>query len=206
MKYLVMDLETDSLFDFTKAADAPGQPRLCEISMLFVDEQLEIEREITNLIKPEGWTIDETSEGFQVNQITQKQLEADGVPSRDMAREYGSAIDERRIIVAFNAPFDIKMMRAELRRAGFPDRYMQTRYICVMQGCRSLVDARTETGKKKVPTMDEACIFFGFEPEAKPHRAAPGATRALWILRALRDRGMFPAFKDPYDRPAKKKN
>jgi len=202
-KYLVMDVETSDLFDFTKPADAIGQPRLCEAALLFVNDALEIERTIDHLIKPEGWLLRDDSEAARVNGLTQQRLEAEGVPVREIARDYGAAIDERRLIVAFNAPFDIKMMRAELRHSGYPDRYMQTRYMCVMQGCRKLVNAKTAAGRSKVPTMDEACIHFGFEQEPKPHRAIHGATRALNILRALRDQNMMPPVKDPYDKKSK---
>lgn len=200
MKYLVMDAETSDLFDYTKPADAIGQPRLCETAMLFVDDDLKVEREIIALIKPEGWVLRDDSEAARTNGLTHEQLEKDGQPVREIAREYGAAIDERRVVVAFNALFDIKMMRAELRHCGYPDRFMQTRYMCVMQGSRQLVDARTAAGKKKAPNLDEACAFFGLEPEPKPHRAIHGARRALEILQHLHSRGAMPVVKDPYDK------
>lgn len=200
MKYIVLDVETNDLFDYTKPADAPGQPRLCDIAMHFLDDDMQVERTVNHLIKPEGWVIDPTGEANRVNGITMEMLEAEGVPVRDVVREYGAGIDERRIVVAFSAPFDIKMMRAELRRSNYPDRYMQTRYICLMQGSRKIVNAKTDAGKNKVPSLDQACIHFGFEPEPKPHRAIQGADRALWILRALRDLGAVPAYKDPYEK------
>lgn len=204
MKYLILDCETSHLFDYTKPADAPGQPRLCEIAMHFVTHDMTLERSIVSLIKPVGWTFDDAGEAAAVNGLTHARLDAEGVPATEIMREYGAAIDERRIIVSFGALYDTKVMRAELRHAGYPDRYMQTRYICLMQGCRKLVDARGASGRKKAPNLEEACKFFGLEPEPKPHQAIHGADRARQILIALHERGEMPAPTDPYEKHSKK--
>jgi hypothetical protein len=37
MNYLALDTEGSGLFDFTKPADAPGQPRLAAIGMILAD-------------------------------------------------------------------------------------------------------------------------------------------------------------------------
>jgi len=84
-----------------------------------VDKDLVTEREVEHLIKPNGWTLDNEGEAAKVNGLTQEKLEAEGVDIREILREYGSAIDERRIVVGHNCSFDMKLMRAELRFAGF---------------------------------------------------------------------------------------
>jgi DNA polymerase III epsilon subunit-like protein len=129
----------------------------------------------------------------------------EGVDAAIPLRIYGNEIDRRRIVIAFNAPHDIKLARAELRYAGFPDRYMQTRYICAMQGCRQVVDARTADGRKKAPKLGEACAHFDIPYSEDQHVAIDDAERALEIIRRLRDMGQMPAFKDPYDKPPKRK-
>jgi DNA polymerase III epsilon subunit-like protein len=203
MNYLILDVENTGLFDYTKPADAPGQPRVCEIGMIFANEDLEIEREVAHLIKPSGWTLDPECEAAKVHGLTQEVLEKDGVSMRDVAREYGEAIDARRIVVAYNALFDVKQMRAELRHAGYPDRFMQTRYICAMQGCRKIVDARTADGKKKAPKLEEACAHFKISYENNTHRALADAHRAYQILRKLREIGQMPAYVDQYEKRKK---
>ena len=62
MKYLVLDTESSGLFDYTKPADAPGQPRMAALAMINCDENLEIEAQSNFLIRPEGWTFDDNSE------------------------------------------------------------------------------------------------------------------------------------------------
>ena len=200
MNYIVLDVETSGLMDFKKPADAPGQPRVCQVGLIFVGEDLSTEHEIEHLIKPNGWTFDDTSEAAKINGLTQEKLDAEGVDIKEVLREYGSAIDDRRIIVGHNCSFDMKMMRAELRFAGFPDRYMQTRSVCTMWGSRDVVGIPAKNGRGfKIPKLGEACAHFGIE-QPDVHTALADARSALEILRKLKEAGQFPVFTDPYER------
>ena len=200
MNYLILDVEATGLPDFKKPADAAGQPRVCAIGMIFTDEKLVVEKEHGLIIKPNGWTIDPESDASKVHKITQERAEVEGIDMHEAARIYGSAIDDRRVVVGHNVTFDLKLMRAELRFCGYPDRYLQTRHICTMQGCRQLVDARTADGRKKAPKLAEACAFFGIDQGDAGHTGMGDARSALEILRRLKVAGQFPAFTDPYDR------
>jgi DNA polymerase III epsilon subunit-like protein len=204
MNYAVIDTEGSGLFDYTKPADAPGQPRMAAMGIILVNGDLEVEQEHGFLIRPEGWTFDDTNDAAKVNGLTQERLMAEGVDVKEPLRLYGDAIDQRRIVVAFNVLHDLKTLRAELRYAGFPDRFMQTRHICAMQGCRKLVDARTADGKKKAPKLAEACAFFGIDQQEGAHTGLGDARSALEILRRLKEAGQFPAFTDPYEKAAKR--
>lgn len=198
-KYAIVDTEGSGLFDYKKPADAPGQPRMAAIGLILCNEVLEIEEEHGFLIKPEGWVFDDECDAAKINGLTHARLMAEGVDVREPLRLYGAAIDQRRIVGGFNVPHDLKTLRAELRYVGFPDRFMQTRHICVMQGCRKEVDARTVDGKKKAPKLAEACAHFGIE-QASGHTGIGDAHSALAILRKLRDLGQMPAYIDPWDK------
>lgn len=199
--YIIVDTEGSGLFDFTKKADAPGQPRMAAIGMIMVTPDLEVEEEHAFLIKPQGWVFDDNSPAAKINGLTHERLTADGVDVRDALRLYGSAIDTRRVVVGYNVLHDLKMLRSELRYAGYPDRFMQTRHLCAMQGCRKIVDARGATGKKKAPKLAEACAHFGIEQQ-DAHTGIDDARSTLAILRNLRDLGAMPAYVDPYDKRA----
>jgi DNA polymerase III epsilon subunit-like protein len=204
MNYLVLDTETSGLMDFKKPADAPGQPRVCSIGLIFVNEDLTTESEIEHLIKPNGWRLDNNSEAAKINGLTQEKLDAEGVDIKEVLRTYGESIDNKRIIVGHNCSFDMKLMRAELRFAGMPDRYMQTRSLCTMWGSRDVVGIPAKNGRGfKIPKLIEACDYFGIEQPAK-HTALADARSALEILRKLRDAGKMPAYADPYDDRPKK--
>jgi DNA polymerase III epsilon subunit-like protein len=200
-----LDTEGSGLFDFTKPADAPGQPRLAAIGMILADETLAEQERHGFLIKPDGWIFDDHSEAAAVNGLTHERLMDEGISVKEALRIYGDALDARCIIVGHNVLHDLKMMRAELRLVGYPDRFMETRYICTMQGSRQIVDARTADGKKKAPRLEEACAHFGIPLEERgAHTGIGGAERALEILRRVKAMGAMPAFKDPYDKGQKK--
>ena len=179
-QHLVIDCETTGLFDYTKPADAEGQPRLCQIGMIWLDHDLSITTEAEYTIRPDGWTI--APEATEINGLTQELLEEIGGPIRIPLLHYGDAIDTKTVIVGFNVSYDVKLLRGELRRAGMEDRYMQTRTLDIMNGCRKLVDARGKTGKSKAPTLEEACTFFDVDREPVPHRALGGARATFEIL------------------------
>ena len=203
MNYIFCDTEGSGLFDYHKPADAIGQPRMAAIGMILTNDDLEIEAEYAFLIKPEDWVFDNETEAAKVNGLTHERLLAEGVDLKEPLRLYGDAIDQRRIVVGFNVIHDLKMLRGELRSVGFPDRYMQTRHICAMQGCRRIVDARTADGRKKAPRLEEACAHFQIERHGA-HTGIGDAHDVLAIMRKLRELGEMPAYTDPYDRGPKK--
>jgi DNA polymerase III epsilon subunit-like protein len=177
---------------------------MAAIGMIFCADDLTVEEEHAFLIKPDGWTFDNDSEAAKVNGLTHERLMDEGVPAAEALRIYGAAIDARRIVVGWNVMHDLKMLRGELRSVGFPDRYMQTRYLCAMQGSRKTVDARTDDGRKKAPKLAEACAFFGIDQGDDGHTGIGDARSTLAILLKLRERGEMPAYVDPYDKGSKK--
>lgn len=200
MNYIVLDCETSGLMDYKKPTDAVGQPRVCQVGLIFVDDGLNVEREIEHLIKPNGWTLDNECEAAKINGLTQEKLDAEGVDIKEILREYGTAIDNRRIVVGHNCSFDMKLMRAELRFAGFPDRYMQTRSICTMWGSRDIVGIPAKSGRGfKIPKLGEACAHFEIKQPAA-HSALADAQSALEILRHLNAAGKLPSMSDPYEK------
>ena len=55
-RYVVIDVETSCLFDFSKPADAEGQPRLAHMALIYLDSEFNVERDYDVLIRPDGWT------------------------------------------------------------------------------------------------------------------------------------------------------
>ena len=182
MKTAVIDTETSGIFDFKQPADAPGQPRLANLAIILIDESFEPVGEIDNLIKPGGWTL--TPEAAAVNGLTEARLMAEGIDILGVLKNYSGLIAEGYVIASYNAQFDTKIMRGELRRAGLPDLFEKTPNVCLM---RASTDICKLPGKRgfKFPKLSEACAFFKLEPEPMPHTALNGARKAAEILRAL---------------------
>ena len=192
-KYLVIDTETSGLFDFSKPADAEGQPRMASCALIYLDEELAIESSNYFLIAPEGWELNPESEAAKVNGLTMERLLADGVPVKHVLDIYSNDIAEGRVIVAFNAQYDTKVMRAELRSAGMPDLFAETPNICVMRG---LVDIckipKAKGGGYKLPKLTEAYLkLFGREFDGA-HNALNDANACAALFRKMADFGPLP--------------
>lgn len=200
--YLVVDSETTSLFNYDLPADAPGQPRLAQLGMIHVNHKFEIESAHEFLIKPDGWEM--SAEATEKTGLTTEYLIEHGQPIIEALALYEAAIVARRAIVGFNVQFDLKQMRAELRRASMEDHYLQTRNLCMMWATRSIVGATDAKGKVKIPSLQEACAFFGIE-QPHAHSALADAHSAYQLMLKLVERGALPEPKSPYDRGPKKR-
>lgn len=198
MKYAVIDVETNGLFRYRDEqgnglrADAPGQPRVAHFTMIRLNEKFEREDVVDALIKPDGWTIDGTEAG-RVNGLTDAVLNEKGIPILGPITEYAEAIDEGRVIVAFNAAFDLKCGRAEFRHAKMDDRFEKTLAICVMKAMTDIcrIDRMRPGGGFKQPKLSEACEHFGIT-NRQAHSALGDAEAAEEILRRLHAMGKLP--------------
>lgn len=196
-RYAIFDTETTGLFKFRDEAgnpvpaDAPGQPRLAHIGLVLLDDLLTEERSIDLYVKPDGWTMPEAASA--VNGLTDEFLHANGVPIADVLDQYVSLIDVEYVMVAFNAQFDLKVMRGELRRAGMDDRFERTPNICVMKASTDVcqIPRMRPGGGFKQPKLSEACEFFKITNE-KAHSAGGDARAACEIFRRLHALGALP--------------
>lgn len=199
--YMIADCETSHLFRYDIPADAPGQPRLAQLGLIHVNSSFQIEAEHEFLIKPEGWEM--SAEATEKTGLTTAYLKEHGMPIAEALALYKAGIAARRVVAGFNVQFDLKMMRAEMRRAGMEDDYLQTRNLCLMWATRAIVGARDTGGKVKIPKLEEACAFFGIE-QLKKHGALPDAHSAYQLMLKLVERGALPEPKSPFDKKPKK--
>jgi len=199
-KTLVLDTETSGIMDYKRPADAEGQPRVCEIGLIFLDADLKVEREYQTYIQPDGWDIEPGASA--VNGLTVEFLREHGVPIQMPLAIYTQAILEGRDVIAHGAQFDCKMMRAELRRAGLDDLFEQTRSLCIMRGLMSHAKQtgrwlykydengevlRTKKGEPAggMPKLTDACRYFNIPIVDKAHGALGDARLAALIYTAM---------------------
>ena len=114
--YCILDTETSGLFDFSRPADAEGQPRLASIAMLLADDGLNLVAATSVLIRPDGWEMSREAEA--VNGLSQALLNEHGVPICGVLSTYENALRSGDIVVAHNAQFDTKVMRGPVRHQG----------------------------------------------------------------------------------------
>lgn len=186
--YVVFDTETTGLFLFRDKetgdpvpADDPRQPRLASAAFIVCDDQgIEISR-AKHYVKPDGWTMPqgEGSAG-SVNGLTDEFLEQNGVPVAEVLDMWEGFINDGLIAVAHNSQFDSKMMRAELRRAGRPDLFEETKQTCTMRSCKAYKDQGLALKRGQFVKLEVACEFFDI-PLINAHDAMADA-QACWRL------------------------
>jgi DNA polymerase-3 subunit epsilon len=191
MKYAIIDTESNGLFDFTKPADADGQPRLANLAIVLIDEALNETSKLDFFIKPDGWEM--TPEATAINGLTTEYLMQVGRPILEVLGIYSQLIIDGYVICTYNAQFDTKMMRGELRRAGMPDLFEQTPNICLMRASTNLCRVPKKTGSGyKFPKLAEACAFFKIE-QTGAHSAMGDTLAAVAIFRAIHKANLLPA-------------
>ena len=204
--YVVFDTETSGLFNFKLPADAPGQPRLASLSMIWTNPDLMPIREEMLYIKPEGWYMQPGAEA--VNGLSQEFLMANGRPVAEALELYESAVREGYVFAAFNAQFDTKVMRAEFRRAGKDDLFEKVKNVCIMKksvGVCKIPYADPKKGGYKFPKLEEAMAHWKLERAPRQKNKAIGDARdALSVLRCLDSIGidLTPEVHYAKNRPA----
>jgi DNA polymerase-3 subunit epsilon len=188
MSYLVIDTETTGLFDFSKPADADGQPRMASLSLIELDDELAQLSGCQLFVQPDGWSMSE--QAASVNGLTDEFLTKHGAPVANVLEAYTHLIDGGLIVMAFNAQYDLKILRGELRRADMDDRFDRTPNICVMKACTDLCRIPGKYGWKW-PKLHEACQHFGIKLN-DAHTAIGDALATAEIARRLKDLGRLP--------------
>lgn len=185
MSAAVIDTETNALPDFKRSADAVGQPRLAQLSMVLIGLTGEIQGEQNFYVKPDGWSM--SPEVTAINGLTDEFLHEHGATIVEVLEAYSQVIREGRFIIAFNAQFDCKIMRGELRRAGMSDLFEETRNICVMRKANGII--LKEGGKKGWPSLARCRDVLGLSHDGA-HRGMKDATDALAVYRHLLVQGV----------------
>jgi len=197
MPYIVIDVETSGLYIYKNPdgtphpADAPDQPRLAELAIIFCDDDFNVEREYQGYIQPDGWEM--TAEATAINGLTTDDLMLLGVPVSMVLAVYHTAIKEGRVVVSHNAQFDCKALRGEARRIGIPDLFEETQNICTMRSAMKLVPkVKKLNGKGGFPGLVDVAAHFGIQ-HPENHSALDDARTTILVAQALKEAGMLLA-------------
>lgn len=204
MGYIVIDTETSGLPDYKLPADDPAQPHLAHLAMIYLDDDGEETGRDDFYIKPDGWTME--AEASAVNGLTDEFLAANGESIVSVLQHYSRLILAGNSVVAFNAQFDCKVMRGELRRAFMDDLFERTKNICVMRPMVKLCGLKQEgSNRAKWPKLGEALAYFG-HGQTDAHQAIADAEGAAILFRELRKAGLLPEASVHYakEKPARK--
>lgn len=189
-KYAILDTETSGLPDFKLPADHSDQPRLASITLILTDDAGEVTDTHNMLVQPEGWEISPSVTA--INGLTTERCATEGRPLAEALNLYSNTIKEGFVIVAYNAQFDCKVMRGELRRAGMPDMFEETPNICAMRACDKRGIEKAGDKKGGFPKLSDAYRHFFGEELSDAHTSLADATACLKVFRELSKLGWLP--------------
>lgn len=204
--FIVVDTETSGLPPRAPRgsapipADDPRQPRMASFAAIIADTA---GRELCRrkvYVRPEGWSMAEfdaraIAEGkrpaSEINGLTDDFLHANGDPVETALSIYSAGINRGLVVVAHNAIFDKKILRGELRRAGMPDLFDQTKSICTMKAQDAYAGSGLCMSSPGFVKLAVACEFHEIVLE-NAHDAMADAESARALLEVLIRDGLLP--------------
>lgn len=185
---LALDTETTGLPDFRSPSNAPHQPHLVQLAMILIDDDDAEAACVDLIIKPEGWVI--SPEATAIHGISHEKAMRVGVSEKVAARIYANlmyGLGAPVTALAHNAPFDLRIMRIAMLRAGLTKEWLDAREVasfCTMRAATPIINLPPTPkmiaagfNKPKSANLGE-CIRHFFD------EALDGAHNALVDVRA----------------------
>lgn len=128
---LVFDTETTGLVKHGLPPEHPDQPRLVQIALVQLDDDLNAIQKVSIIVKPDGFVI--PKEASDVHGINQETAEKYGLPIKTVLSVFNQMCLQSDQLVAHNLKFDLLLMRSELSRNGVVDRTEGIDAFCTME-------------------------------------------------------------------------
>ena len=150
---MFFDTETIGLPADYKApsSDLENWPRAIQIAWVVADEDGNVIKSQSRVIKPDGFEIPEAA--TEIHGITTEMALAEGVSLHDVVQEFIDDL-QGKMPVAHNISFDRRILGAELIRCGFDDVIGETKGVCTMTSSVGYCKLPSRRGYKW-PTLSE---------------------------------------------------
>lgn len=169
MKAIIFDTETTGLL-LPSSAPLEKQPRIIELGALAVSTETGIVGELSQLINPQ---MDISAEITKITGITNEDLV--GKPTfAEYLPTLRSFFEGADMLICHNAPFDLGMLKNDLKRAACEDFPMPAEIICTAQEYTPVVGKR--------PRLLQLYEIIMGKPLAQTHRALDDAMAVFEIL------------------------
>jgi DNA polymerase-3 subunit epsilon len=189
---LVLDVETSGLIVRDKPLDAPEQPRIVQLAFVVQDKDRRTLHTYSTLMRPpdsNGWAI--TKEAQQVHGISTETCSRYGTHPRMALLNVAAMLETVRVLVCFNAGFDLGLIKREVDLLEEPHREQimlrltrpRLRRVDVMKV------ATTLTSDGRWPTLARTHRMLTGEDMAGNHDAledAKATARCFWALHERR--------------------
>lgn len=191
---LVFDTETTGLVKDKFPPEHPDQPRLVQLAVVQLDDDLNVIQKVSVIIKPDGFIIPE--QASDIHGITQEKAEKYGLPIKSVLSVFNQMCLQSVRLVAHNLKFDQLLIRSETARNKVPDRTLAMDVYCTMEESRDLV--AIQPTKKMVaagmtqyknPSLAEAYRHFTGEDLVGAHDAIVDVMATIEVYRHIKDNG-----------------
>lgn len=201
MPIVLFDTETTGLPDWRAPSDSVHQPHLVQLAMILLDDDLTERASVSLIIKPEGWESEPLA--LEAHGITTQDATRWGVPEKQATNLFMSLVyGLGATVVAHNAPFDIRIMRIAMLRAGRDKAWIDAAPVeafCTMKASTPIINLPPTAkmiaagfNKPKNPNLGECIQHFFNEPLAGAHDAMVDARACLRVYRHLRSLDVAP--------------
>lgn len=196
---LFFDTETSGLYKETVPFDDPGQPALCQLGVQVFDMRWRRVGSLFTLIRPDGWSIEPDAEKH--HGISEARCSRYGIPLVAALLAFKSMVENCRALVAHNAEFDRKVIRAALSRSRADDLWWQRRapaFFCTMETMTPVCQLPGDYGFK-YPSLEEAHRFcYPAEDYATLHDAEADTDACVRIFKWMEGRGLTPSLESRF--------
>lgn len=203
MIIMAFDTETTGIPQWKLPSDDPAQPHLVSLAFILhnTDDGSTLQEQHW-IVRPDGWTIPD--EVAAIHGITTEYAEEQGVPLEDVVNTFVGACGLADQRVAFGAPFDTRVMRIAMLRAGFSregaDRFFTIYPVdCIMTAAGPLcrltpTDAMMATNRRtfKAPKLGEAYDVLCGKTIEGAHSALVDTRAALEVWLEIQARTTNP--------------
>ncbi|MFC9326812.1 exonuclease domain-containing protein [Kitasatospora sp. NPDC057015] len=177
-------------FDLETTGTDPAESRI--VTAALVDTVGSRRESATSWLLDPGVPIPADAEA--IHRIGDDLARSKGRPAKEGVEEIAAALCERiragRPVVAFNAPFDLSLLDAELRRYGLPDLAERLGGPVTPVLDALVIDRAVDKYRKGSRTLQRVCEVYGVEL-TDAHEAGSDALAAVLVAVALGER--YPA-------------
>lgn len=192
-KFIFFDTECNGLPLNYRASvtDVRNWPRMIQLAWIVTDENGNILKKQSHIIRPEGFNI--INEVAQLTRITTDRALREGIALSAALSEFMDDLAEANLIVGHNIAFDLNIVGCELYREGMTyNTLLAKRNVCTMQRSTDFcaIPSNSPYGGYKWPKLEElhrklfGCTFDG----AHDALADIEATKKCYF--ALKQRGI----------------
>ena len=188
---LVFDTETTGLVKDKLPPEHPDQPRLVQLALVQLDDDLNVIQKVSVIVKPDGFII--PAQASDVHGITQEKAERYGLPIKSVLSVFNQMCLQSVRLVAHNLKFDQLLIRSETARNKVLDRTLAMDVYCTMEESRDRV-AIPPTEKMvaagmtqyKNPSLAEAYKHFTGEDLVGAHDAIVDVMATIEVYRHVK--------------------